>query len=323
MSYNIVPTTADDVVAVIDAVNAMGNVASIDFILRFTGIATQSQAINALDMAKDMSLLNHDTTHGTYSITSPLARLLAAAAEDDQKAALMRIALEQYLPFETFKARCAITQNIDAACAQTIAIHTLSSNERDIKNTIISMATYAKILKREGASTYSFFNETSRNYLLHIDELLEEKMVSDLLMRQHLGEIVYQFADYENVIRPLLDAVSKSKSRPIDTKAVILYASNSFESFLNQYALSKGISLHGKTGIIGKLTAFSATDISKKHRGIIEFIGQVRNAADHGADVNEGNMTWAVTRETALVYPVVVASAIKNVLQRDNGVIEV
>jgi hypothetical protein len=323
MGYNIVLTTADDIVSVVDSVNAMGGAASLDFVLKFTGIATQSQAINALDMAKDMSLLHFDSAHGTYSTSSPLARLLATATEDNQKAALMRIALEQYLPFETFKARCAITQNIDAACSQIKAIHALSSNERDIKNTIVSMATYAKILKREGASTYSFFPEESNDYLLHIDELLEEKMVSDLLLRQHLGESVYLFADYENVIRPLLDAASKSKSMPIDTKAVILYAGNAFESFLNQFAQSKGVSLVGKSGIISKLTAFPANDISKKHRGIIEFIGQIRNAADHGGDVNEGNMTWAVTRETALVYPVVVASAIKNVLQRENGVIEV
>jgi hypothetical protein len=109
----------------------------------------------------------------------------------------------------------------------------------------------------------------------------------------------------------------------MDTKAVILYAGNAFESFLDQLAQSKQVSLQGKTGIISKLSAFSSSDISKKHRGAIEFIGQVRNAADHGADSSEGNMTWVVTKETATMYPVIVASAIKNILQRENGIIEI
>ena len=323
MSFNIVLTTADDIVSVIDSVNAQGGAVSIDFIIKFTGIASKNQATNALIMAIDMGLLSFDSSQDTYAIASPLARLLATATEDNQKAALMRIILEQYTPFETFIARYAITQNIDAACSQTKVIHALSSNERDLKSTIISMATYARILKRESASAYAFFHGSEKTHLQYIDEFLEEKMISDILMRQYLGDIVYQSVDHMNVIMPLLDSVVKSRSNPLDAKAVILYAGNAFESFLDQLAQNKQISLQGKNGIISKLSAFQSGAISKKHCGAIEFIGQVRNAADHGVDVAEGNNTWVVTKETATIYPIIVALTIKNILQRENGIIEI
>lgn len=322
MVYNLQLTTADDVVAVIDAINAQGDSATREFVMLFTGIATITQVSNALDVACDMSMISFNSTPSTYRISSPLAHLLSTAIKEDQRAALLRIILEQYEPFNTFKVRFAITQNIDVSCAQIKAIHSITANERDIKNTIISLGTYAKILKRENASTYSFFTNKDSDHLQLINELLEEKTKNEMLLWQFMGECVYNFANYNNVIRPLLDSSSKAMSEPIDTKAVILYAGNAFESFLDQYAITKQISLQGKTGIISKMSAFSSTDISKKHRGQIEYIGQVRNAADHGADIHEANMTWAITKETASVYPIIVSLAIKNILQRDQGIIE-
>lgn len=322
MVYNLQLTTADDVVAVIDAVNAQGNNATVEFVVLFTGIATTTQASKALDVACDMSMISFDATLNTYRISSPLGHLLSVAVKEDQRAALLRIILEQYEPFNTFKVRFAITQNIDVSCAQIKAIHSIAANERDIKNTIISLGTYAKILKRENATTYSFFTNKDSDHLQLIDELLEEKTKNEILLRQFMGEGIYDYADYNNVIRPLLDATSKAISEPVDTKAVILYAGNAFESFLDQYAITKQISLQGKTGIISKMSAFSSTDISKKHRGQIEYIGQVRNAADHGADILEANMTWGITKETATVYPIIVSLAIKNIIQRDQGIIE-
>ena len=46
-------------------------------------------------------------------------------------------------------------------------------------------------------------------------------------------------------------------------------------------------------------------------------------AADHGADNDENGQMWTITRDTALIYPCIVAIAIKDILQRDSGYIEV
>ena len=56
---------------------------------------------------------------------------------------------------------------------------------------------------------------------------------------------------------------------------------------------------------------------------MIDYIGQVRNAADHGADVDEGGKIWEVSEETARVYPTIVATVIKDIVLRANGTIYV
>lgn len=105
--------------------------------------------------------------------------------------------------------------------------------------------------------------------------------------------------------------------------SIIVCAANAFESFLADYAAQKGISLSGRNGILQKRDALSA-HISKKHRGMIEFVGQIRNAADHGADPDENNQVWTITNETASIYPCIIAALIKAIFLRDaTGSIEV
>lgn len=59
--------------------------------------------------------------------------------------------------------------------------------------------------------------------------------------------------------------------------------------------------------------------LSKKHRGMIEYISQVRNAVDHGADASEGGKVWNVAEDTAQIYPLIVSSVIKGIIHREKG----
>ena len=148
MPYSIVLTTAEDIVAVVDAVVARGKDAGIDYIADFTGIATEDQVSKALHMAVELGLLVHNDLTGLYSTNSYLAKRLVTAASDDQKAAIMRLILEQYEPYKAFKTRYGFTRLIDLACKQAKSVCSINGNERDIKNTLISIATYAKALKK-------------------------------------------------------------------------------------------------------------------------------------------------------------------------------
>ena len=126
-----------------------------------------------------------------------------------------------------------------------------------------------------------------------------------------------------NVFDPLVEALQKTHSATMDVRSIIVCAANAFESFLADYAAQKGISLSGRNGILQKRDALSA-HISKKHRGMIEFVGQIRNAADHGADPDENNQVWTITNETASIYPCIIAALIKAIFLRDaTGSIEV
>lgn len=320
MNYNIVLTTAEDIVAVVDAVVAKKTKAEKPYISDFTGIATDDQVTKALQMAMELNLVTYDTQDDIYTTQSFLAEQLVSAVSDEQKAVFMRLILEQYPPYNTFKMRYEFTNSIELACRQTKSLYSMASNERDIKNTLISIATYAKALRSDGANLYSFV-EDSETYSL-VENALEITTITETTLRTFLGEQLYSFVNEENVFQPLVDALKKSKCSPIDTRSVIVYAANSFESFLEDYANSKSISLSGKTGILSKRDALS-THLSKKHRGMIDFIGQVRNAADHGSDPDENNQMWTITEETAAIYPCIVSIVIKDIFNRNNGTIEV
>lgn len=320
MAYNIVLTTAEDIVAVVDAVAAKGSGCQKAFIEEFTGIATDDQVIKALSMAMELQLLEHNTSNNEYLLKSYLGRKLVTAATDNQKAVIMRLILEEYAPYITFKTRYGFTKSIELACKQTKILHSMTSNERDIKNTLISIATYSKALKSEGANLYSFSDDIGD--LTLIDYVLAQSSISYSTLQTFWGEQLFSFVDYTSVFSTLSDAFQKTKANPMDTRAVVVYAANAFESFLDCFAQYKNVSLSGRNGIIQKRDALSPF-LSKKHRGMIDYIGQIRNAADHGADPDENNQMWNITPETASVYPLVIATVIKGIYQRDNGSIGV
>ena len=87
---------------------------------------------------------------------------------------------------------------------------------------------------------------------------------------------------------------------------------------MQQIADENGISLVGKTGIGSKADALNSV-LSKKHRGMIQYINQIRNAADHGADANEEGRIWDISDETAQFYPLIISGLIKDIFAYKNG----
>lgn len=197
----------------------------------------------------------------------------------------------------------------------------MTSNERDVKNTLISIATYAKALKSEGANLYSFVEDVDAVGI--IEAALRSANITENSLRTYWGENLYTFVNTSNVFAPLVEALQKTHSGTMDVRSIVVCAANAFESFLADFAVRKGVSLSGRNGILQKRDALSA-HISKKHRGMIEFVGQVRNAADHGADPDENNQVWTISNETARIYPCIIAALIKAIFSRDDtGSIEV
>lgn len=316
MVFNIVLTTAEDIVAATDAVLAKPEYCTEEFISDFTDL-TNEQVCNALGMCMQLGLVEYNENSNEYFSNSPLARLLICANNDMHKAAIMRVILEQYAPFIDFKSRFMFTQAVDLAARQIQVIYNMQSNHRDIKNTIISLATYAKALVSQGANLYRF-NEKDLSYIDILNDVIEIKSSNESLVIRELGDSAYNYINKELVFNPLSDSFSKIINVTNDARATINYAGNAFESFLSQIGADKNISLVGKTGIIKKADALS-TVLSKKHRGMISYIGQVRNAADHGIDIDENGQAWNVSCLTATTYPILVASLIKNIVEYLNG----
>ena len=316
MAYNIVLTTAEDIVGVVDAVLAKSVNCDEEFISEFTDL-TEERVKNALHMAKEFNLVTINNSTGFYASSSPLSRLIVSARDDDHKAAIMRFVLEQYQPFIDCINRFTFSQSIQIASKQIKALHGMNSNQKDIENTIISISTYAKVINSEGANKYTISHENST----HIDLLknaLNVKSMDDTALRKQLGEDAFFFIDQDKVFNPLSDAYSKTQNISNDSKAPIVYAGNAFESFLEHISTIHDISLSGKYGIISKSTALSSV-ITKKHRGMIEYIGQVRNAADHGPEMDEEGKLWSINEDTSLAYPFIVATITKGIVEKEKN----
>lgn len=320
MQYEIVLTTAEDIVSVVDAALAGKDICDIQYISEFADISEQ-QAQNAIKMAVNMELLYFDSTSQSYKSDSLLSHLLVSARNDLQKATIMRFILEQYKPFKSFKDRYIFTQSIDLACKQLKVLYGMTTTYRDIKNTITNIATYAKAMISDGANQF-VLNDDQVTYLEILDVVLKSKANDDNALKTLLGESTYNYIDANKVYTPLSDAFSKVQNELTEGKTIILYSGNAFESFLQQIADEHSVSLVGKNGILQKSSALGNV-LSKKHRGMIDYIGQVRNAADHGADVDEGGKIWEVSEETSRVYPTIVATVIKDIVLRENGTIHV
>lgn len=314
MSYEIVLTTAEDIVAVVDAVCAKPNLCDKDFVCEFTDL-TINRAENALHMAEQLSFIKFDASTTNYHGSSFLARLMVSSRNDEQKAAIIRLVLEQYEPYVTFKSRYLFTDSADSASKQVKVLHSMNSLYKDIKNTIISMATYSKSIVDGGANSYRLNPDISSHIAL-LESALNCKSSDENNLIFQFGKTIYDMLDKETVINPLADAYSKIQNSTVDARSIVLYAGNAFESYLVQNAASNQISLVGKNGIISKASALS---LSKKHKGMIEYIGQVRNAADHGADTNENGKSWEISEETARVYPFLITNLIKAICERDSG----
>jgi len=80
--------------------------------------------------------------------------------------------------------------------------------------------------------------------------------------------------------------------------------------------------LAGKNGISLKSDALAGV-LSKKHRGMINYIIQIRNSADHGADHEENRKIWDISDDTARFLLLIVASIIKSIVKYKNRFIVV
>lgn len=154
----------------------------------------------------------------------------------------------------------AFTKSIDLACRQTKTLHAMTSNERDVKNTLISIATYAKALRSEGANLYSFVEDMDAVGIGIIEAALCSANITENSLRSYWGESLYTFVNTSNVFDPLVEALQKTHSATMDVRSIIVCAANAFESFLADYAAQKGISLSGRNGILQKRDALSSSN---------------------------------------------------------------
>lgn len=297
------PATAEQVVAAVDAVLVTRGPADPAVVAAFLDVPLD-QAAAGLRLAVDIGFLSED--EGKFAVASPLCEFVATPHER-QKAAVLRIAMESYEPFVTFRQRLTVTTESEAA-RQTKALFNFDVHREEIKDTLISLGTYSGALVTAGGGHYRLESEMAQNPIEVIARAAAEMAAAEELIRTRLGSDAVTVASRDEVILPLAEALLKANGE--DPRGAVVQAGNAVESYLVPFAGRAGVSIEGATGINSKLDRFDqARVLPKKVIFMGKFLGHVRNAADHGVDPDIA-ASWTIRSETGFEYVFVALSFI-------------
>jgi hypothetical protein len=306
-------STAELVMLVTEAVQANGDADSV-FVQTFCDLSSQ-QADNALQLATDLGLLAQNA--GRYKPANPIVSFVATP-DDSRKAALLRVVLESYEPFIVFRNRLSATNSADTAAQQTKAKLDIDAHREEIKDTLISLGTYTNALSSQGGGRYKASEHGLENQLRALAAAANDQAAAEAVIRQQVGQRVDQL-DRVEVVVPLANALLNASA--LRSNDAVADAARAIESFLARFATRLGVNLTGANGINQKLDKFrTGNQLPKKVVEAAKYLGQIRNAADHGVDVDpEVGDIWEIQHSTALQYVYVSCSFIAAALEREAG----
>lgn len=303
--------TAEQVVVVSEAVVSLGN-SDVAAIAAFTDLPSAT-ADAALRLAADMNLLEENA--GQFSIGSPLCKLLRTP-QDREKAAILRVALESYEPFQVFREEHDATGNVSDAAQRTKVKLDLTCHREEVKATLLSLATYSGALTPGQGNSYS---RDAQGLTALLDELVAgSREIADATqtIRQELGADV-GLVDHALVIQPLAAGLRHAVTGA--GREAVLQAGIAIENFLVAVAAHHGTNIAGANGVNAKMDRLvQASLYPGKLHNICKYLGHVRNAADHGADAEIG-APWDVSGQTGRNYVFVATMFIRAMLSHRQG----
>ena len=307
------PTTAEHVMAAVEAAVANGGQATVDLVAGFLETSSP-RAAAALNLAVDLGLLTHDGA--AYRAASPLCRFTSLA---DQKAAVLRIVIEGYRPFIVFRERLVATADVSLAARHTKTLCQLPADRDEIKDTLISLGTYSHALITEGGGNYQLETGSLDNMLRTVALACTDLVAAEARVRIQLGPAAEAIVSREFVILPLAEALIRAKNQ--DGSGAVQAAGNAVESHIDAIAGRMGVALGTATGIISKLGKFATTPrhLPAKLIHVGSYLGAIRNAADHGPDPDIANASWQIRKATALEYVYAACSFIAATIGIERG----
>ena len=289
------PTTAEHAVGAVEAVVANGQETSPAFVAAFLDIP-EARAEAGLLLAADLGLLQKQGAR--FEVASPFCRLVASPSLR-HKAQILRVILEGYQPFVTFRERLISTLDAETAAQQTRAVLDLDAHRDEVMNTLVSLGTFAQALNSEGGGTYAPADKSAHNVLEGLASACGDIAAAELRVRVQLGESATEVPHAE-VIAPLADAVLRAATN--DARGAVTQAGNAVESFLALLAPRLGVNVIGAHGVNAKVDRFVRdAALPTKIAATGKHLGHVRNAADHGVDTDIG-APWDISGPMGIEY---------------------
>ncbi len=306
-------STAEQLFQIVEAIQVTGK-SKHDFLETFCDFSSD-QVINGTELAVDMGLLIKDGD--CYKAANGLIRFFSTPV-DAEKAAILRVVLENYEPFIIFRQRLMSTNSADTAAQQTKTMLDLDAHREEVKDTLISLGTYSRAFSIEGGGRYSISTEPLSNELESLASACEDLSAAEVTIRRQIGERA-DLVNRTEVIEPLAHALRKASAH--QASDAVRDAAEAIESFLSRLGARMGLTLTGADGIIQLLEKFRpGNHLPKKIIESAKYLGQLRNAADHGVDNDpDVGALWHIQNTSGLQYVFVACSFISACLEREAG----
>ena len=312
-------TTAEHVLGVTEAVYAYRKPVQGPDIAAFLDI-TLGQAQSALGLAVDLALVSNDGS-GNFTTTGPLPRLISGS-EVATRAAILRIVLEPFPPFVTFEERWLSTADPAKAATQTKQIHALHPHRDEVKETFLSLATYSGVFVTQSGGQYVLADQANENSLLAIAVACADQASAIQRIRTLVGPSAAAQISHDQVVELLATALRRA-GMPDGANEAVTLAGNAMESYLFTEGNSRGLAVAGAHGINAKLNLFLNHTPRLLPEKLIRFgnyLGHVRNAADHGIEAEIG-VAWTIRPNTGLEYVYACCSFVSSSLDHLNGTV--
>ncbi len=307
MPRHFFQATAEQVVIVSEAVVALEGSDAVA-ISAYSDLP-QPIVVGALNLATDMGLLVENA--GRYTSSSPLCKLLRTP-QDSEKAAILRVTIESYEPFLIFREELEATADVTMAAQRTKARLDLDLHREQVKETLLNLATYSGALKAGHGNSYE---RDAKGLSAILDELSagsREVAEATHTIRAELGLDAAGQVSHDQVIQPLVAGLRHASAG--SGREAVLHAGIAIESFIDWFSGQCAGNIAGATGINAKIDRLVADNkVPKKLQNVSKYLGHVRNAADHGNDVDIG-APWDILPMTGRNYVFVAAVFIRTMV---------
>lgn len=290
MALDIPEASPQNIVAVVDYV-VMEPEADVAACAAFADISTD-HASAALAAAALLELIEARSAGG-YSPAGWTTELLANGSTD-QKRQIFRAHLERFEPFAYVRLRMLQGFDILQACREAKARFDLEPAPAVIRDVFSGWGVFARSFVGDppGPDTSSGIDSPLATV---IDPILDAGATAEEFVSDALTPALYVALDQgvrDNLLLGVRRFLAKEEARSVGQPLGI-----AFEDFLRGVADQHGVDVSSKNGITEVGTELrSKRKIAKKHLGLIQAIGSIRIAIEHGIDSDEGK-EWQITTQ--------------------------
>ena len=267
---------------------------------------------------------SEDADEPSYLPTGTLARCVAEA-DTMARRAFFRLQLEQFGPYKVYKMRRLAGIDPTSAARRVCNVFEIESpRPGTVASTLDNWGSWAGSLaaNERGEVVPTYDPELLREVSERLMQIENEHAAVLAFVQEEIGEEALAFIQGQ-CLDDIISAVTMFR-RGRRPNSVVWQLGNAYETFLRLIGeRAPSIDLTGADGIgqIGHALRRDAR-VAKRHLGAIEFLNQVRIAADHGGDKDEANRAWGISPRVGEEAIMVALASIRSIYKYQSGFLE-